>query len=275
MSFPIPPGPGTPSADRPGVDDRTRTERADSLREFAKARNLRFRKGQEGRTEEAVVISRRGDGAAVLTASAIDVRVPRCASPGGRNGHGPDPSRGRSRNDGRDRGGKRGFMNRIHVLRPDIAQKIAAGEVIERPVSVVKELVENAIDAGAGEIAVDLIGGGKSLVRVRDDGHGMSRDDAQAAFIRHSTSKIAERGRPAFDLDAWIPGRSPAQHLGRFAADASDIGRGGRARDPRRVRSRVRPVSPGNRRAARDDDRGPRPLLQPPRPAEIPPKRHG
>jgi threonylcarbamoyladenosine tRNA methylthiotransferase MtaB len=75
--------PGTPSADRPGVDDRTRTERADSLREFAKARNLRFRKGQEGRTEEAVVISRRGDGAAVLTASAIDVRVPRCGAPEG------------------------------------------------------------------------------------------------------------------------------------------------------------------------------------------------
>ena len=81
-------------------------------------------------------------------------------------------------------------MNRIHVLRPDIAQRIAAGEVIERPVSVVKELVENAIDAGAGEISVDLLGGGKSLIRVRDDGCGMGRADAEAAFIRHSTSKI-------------------------------------------------------------------------------------
>lgn len=70
--------PGTPAANRPGVDDRTRTERADTLRSFAKARDLRFRKEREGRTEEGVVISRRGDGAAVLTANAIDVRVPRC-----------------------------------------------------------------------------------------------------------------------------------------------------------------------------------------------------
>jgi DNA mismatch repair protein MutL len=81
-------------------------------------------------------------------------------------------------------------MNRIRVLRPDVAQKIAAGEVIERPVSVVKELVENALDAGASEISVDLLGGGKSLIRVRDNGHGMSRADAEAAFVRHSTSKI-------------------------------------------------------------------------------------
>jgi DNA mismatch repair protein MutL len=82
-------------------------------------------------------------------------------------------------------------MNRIRVLAPEVAQKIAAGEVIERPVSVVKELVENALDAGATEIAVDLLAGGKALVRVRDDGQGMSRADAETAFIRHSTSKIA------------------------------------------------------------------------------------
>ncbi len=82
-------------------------------------------------------------------------------------------------------------MNRIAKLPPEIAQKIAAGEVIERPVSVVKELVENALDAGAGEIVVELLAGGKKRIRVRDDGSGMSRADAGLCFERHATSKIA------------------------------------------------------------------------------------
>jgi DNA mismatch repair protein MutL len=80
----------------------------------------------------------------------------------------------------------------IKVLSENVFRKIAAGEVIERPLSVVKELVENAIDAGAGAIAVELGAGGKELVRVEDDGSGFGADDIEVAFCRHSTSKLAE-----------------------------------------------------------------------------------
>ena len=79
----------------------------------------------------------------------------------------------------------------IHLLPDSIANQIAAGEVIQRPASVVKELVENAVDAGAGHIQVNIKDAGRTLVQVIDDGKGMSETDARMAFERHATSKIS------------------------------------------------------------------------------------
>ncbi len=83
-------------------------------------------------------------------------------------------------------------MGRIRILSDNVANKIAAGEVVERPASVVKELLENALDAGATEIRVDVENAGRRLIRIRDNGTGMLRDDALLAFERHGTSKISD-----------------------------------------------------------------------------------
>jgi len=87
-------------------------------------------------------------------------------------------------------------MGRIRILSDQVANQIAAGEVVDRPASVVKELLENALDAGATRIRVEVEAGGRKLIRIADDGHGMNRDDALLAFERHATSKL----RTADDL---------------------------------------------------------------------------
>jgi DNA mismatch repair protein MutL len=83
-------------------------------------------------------------------------------------------------------------MGRIRILSDTVANKIAAGEVVERPASVVKELLENSLDAGATEVRIDIEAGGRRLIRLADNGCGMLRDDAMLAFERHATSKLSD-----------------------------------------------------------------------------------
>ena len=120
-------------------------------------------------------------------------------------------------------------MSIIHLLDDSTINTIAAGEVVERPASVVKELVENAIDAGADRIEVEILAGGTSFIRVTDNGKGMSMEDAQMAVKRHATSKIREvsdlntigtlgfRGEalPTIAARARRRPRHPCEHHGR------------------------------------------------------------
>ncbi len=86
----------------------------------------------------------------------------------------------------------------VHILPEQVASQIAAGEVVERPASAVKELIENSLDAGARSVSVEILGGGSALIAVADDGCGMTRADAILSLRRHATSKI----RSAADLTA-------------------------------------------------------------------------
>ena len=99
-------------------------------------------------------------------------------------------------------------MANIQVLDQITIDKIAAGEVIERPASIIKELVENAIDAGASAVTVEIKEGGISFIRITDNGCGIPKGEVPLAFLRHSTSKI----RSVDDLSTWIPRRGAVKY---------------------------------------------------------------
>ena len=112
-------------------------------------------------------------------------------------------------------------MGRIAVLDRQTIDQIAAGEVVERPASVVKELVENAMDAGASQITVEIREGGIGYIRITDNGSGMDKEDIPLAFLRHSTSKI----RRIEDLAEVHSLGFRGEALSSIAAVAMEIGR--------------------------------------------------
>ena len=164
-------------------------------------------------------------------------------------------------------------MGRIRILPDQVANQIAAGEVVDRPASVVKELLENALDAGATRIRVEVEAGGRRLIRIADDGHGMNRDDALLAFERHATSKL----RTADDLlsIATLGFRGEAlPSIASVARVTLETATGERSRrNPPRNRRRQDPSRGRRRPAARNHHRRRRSVLQHARAAQISPRR--
>src|ERR1700686_4908704 len=117
-------------------------------------------------------------------------------------------------------------MGRIHVLSETVANQIAAGEVVERPASVVKEMLENSLDAGATRIKISVEAGGKKLIQITDNGCGMVRDEAMLAFERHGTSKLKDAeallsGATRKSILNFIPQPMPCWSPPRFRDTAS------------------------------------------------------
>src|SRR5215207_143094 len=122
-------------------------------------------------------------------------------------------------------------MSKIRVLADHVANQIAAGEVVERPASVAKELVENSIDAGATRITIEIEAGGRRLLKVSDDGEGMVRDDAILAFERHATSKIRETDDLAAIGTLGFRGEALASIASVAKVELTTCIEGGRMRD--------------------------------------------
>ncbi len=155
----------------------------------------------------------------------------------------------------------RRLVPRIAVLASAVADQIAAGEVVERPASAIKELVENSLDAGATSIEVEVEEGGRVLLRVSDDGCGMDAEDATLALSRHATSKIREAqdlvGVASYGFRGEaLPAIASVSRLTLLSAIAD-----GDATLVRTAGGHIEEVAPGGS-AARHDDRGARPVLQ-------------
>lgn len=161
-------------------------------------------------------------------------------------------------------------MPHIELLDQITIDKIAAGEVIERPASVVKELVENAIDAGSTAVTVEIEEGGISLIRITDNGCGIAKQDVENAFLRHSTSKI----RSAEDLThlvfSWVPRRSVVEYFGSCKSGTDHKDKRRRIWDKIYHRRRKRKNAGGDRSAGWDDLSGASAVFQYTCQAQIP-----
>ena len=143
-------------------------------------------------------------------------------------------------------------MSPIRLLPPDVADAIAAGEVVERPASVVKELVENALDAGARRVMIDVQGSGRTLIRVADDGGGIAPDELELAFTRHATSKLATRDDLGAIGSLGFRGEALASIAAVADVDCRSRGARIRLRAGRVLESGAAPEAPGTVIEVRD-----------------------